>query len=352
MPLTDVDDFMLDEAATLREVMQSLDLHGHKAVVLVGGSRLLSGLMTDGDVRRALLAGAALDEPALPYASAEPTVVREGAHRGHVLDLMRGLHIEQIPVVDEAGRVVGLQTLRDVVGAPVLPNAAVVMAGGRGTRLGELTQKTPKPLMRVAGRPIIEWIILNLVSSGIRDIYVSVNYLADQIEDHLGDGTRLGCSVRYLREQSQTPLGTAGSLSILREQHGLPQDSIVVMNGDLMVQFDVGDLVQAHAERSSAITVVTRQYRHEVPFGVVERLPDQRVGALSEKPVIDLEVNAGIYVVSPEALDMVPAATPSTMPELVERCIDKGWNVSAWTLSSDWIDVGTPRDLAKAQGEV
>ena len=351
MPLTEVDDFMVDEGASLRQVMTALDLHGHKAAVLVGGDRTLSGLMTDGDVRRALLAGAALDGPALPYASRNPTVVRQGAHRGHVLDLMRGLHIEQIPVVDGTGCVVGLQTLWDVVGAPVLPNAAVVMAGGRGTRLGPLTQKTPKPLMRVAGRPILEWIILNLVSSGIRDVHVSVNYLADQIEGHLGDGSRLGCRVHYLREDPDLPLGTAGSLAILREK-ARPEHPLVVTNGDLMVQFDVGDLLQAHAERSAAVTVATRQYRHEVPFGVVERLPDQSVGSLAEKPVIDLEVNAGIYVVSPEALDLVPSTTPSTMPQLVERCLDKGWKVGAWTLSSDWIDVGTPRDLAKAQGEV
>lgn len=351
MPLKDSADFLLDEAGTLRDVMTALDRYGHKAVVLVSADRMLSGLVTDGDVRRALLAGAALDEPALPHASRTPTVVRDGAHRGHVLDLMRGLHIEQIPVVDDSGSVVGLHTLQDVVGAPVLPNAAVIMAGGRGSRLGALTQKTPKPLMRVAGRPIIEWIILNLVSSGIREIYVSVNYLADQIEEALGDGSRLGCTVRYLREQLDSPLGTAGSLSILRAQTR-PEHPLVVTNGDLMVQFDVTELVRSHDQRSAAVTVVTRQYSHEVPFGVVERGPGQGVAALTEKPVIDLEVNAGIYVVSPEALDLVPSDTPSTMPELVEQCIDKGWNVSAWTLSSDWIDVGTPRDLAKAQGEV
>lgn len=351
MPLKDADDFLLEETGTLRDVMTALDRHGHKAVVLVSASRALSGLVTDGDVRRALLGGATLDEPALPHASRTPTVVPDGAHRAHVLDLMRGLHIEQIPVVDGSGRVVGLHTLQEVVGAPLLPNAAVVMAGGRGSRLGALTQATPKPLMRVAGRPIIEWIILNLVSSGIRDIYVSVNYLADQIEEALGDGSRLGCTVRYLREQIDSPLGTAGSLSILRAQ-GRPEYPIVVTNGDLMVQFDVADLVRAHDERSAAVTVVTRAYRHEVPFGVVERGTDLGVAALTEKPVIDLEVNAGIYVVSPEALDLVPDAAPSTMPELVEQCIDKGWTVSAWTLSSDWIDVGTPRDLAKAQGEV
>jgi NDP-sugar pyrophosphorylase family protein len=263
---------------------------------------------------------------------------------------MRSLHVEQLPVLDEAGRVVGLQTLWDVVGVRVLPNAAVVMAGGRGSRLGALTQKTPKPLMRVAGRAIIEWIVLNLVSSGIRRLYVSVNYLADQIEAELGDGSRLGCSISYLREDPGSPLGTAGSLSILREQEP-PAEPVVVMNGDLMVQFDVGDLLDVHAATRSAVTVVTRQYRHEVPFGVVERRTDQGVAGLSEKPVIDLEVNAGIYAVSPEALELVPSATPSTMPELVERCIEKGWPVGAWALSSDWIDVGTPRDLARAQGE-
>lgn len=351
MAVRDVEDSLLDDAATLRHVMAAIDRHGHRAVVLVDGNRRLSGLLTDGDVRRALLAGASLDEAALPHASREPVVVAHGTHRGHVLDLMRGLHIEQIPVVDDTGCVVGLQTLWDVVGAPVLPNAAVVMAGGKGTRLGSLTQKTPKPLVRVAGRPIVEWVVLNLVSSGIRDVHVSVNYLAEQIEAHLGDGSRLGCHISYLREDPTTPLGTAGSLAILREHHP-PQHPVVVTNGDLMVQFDVGDLLAAHAARSSAVTVVTRQYRHEVPFGVVERLPDQGVGALTEKPVIDLEVNAGIYVVSPEVLDLVPGGTSSTMPELVESCIDKGWDVGAWTLSADWIDVGTPRDLAEAQGRV
>lgn len=270
--------------------------------------------------------------------------------RAHVLDLMRGLHIEQVPVVDGNGRVVGLQTLWDVVGQPVLPNAAVVMAGGRGTRLGALTRQTPKPLMPVAGRPIIEWILLNLVGGGIRDVFVSVNYLAEQVEAQLGDGSQLGCRVHYLREDPDLPLGTAGSLGILREQ-APPAHPVLVMNGDLMAQFDVGALLDAHAAGAAAVTVATRPYRHEVPFGVVERRPDRSIGSLAEKPVLEVEVNAGIYAVSPEALDLVPPATPSTMPDLVEQCLGKGWRVGAWTLSSDWIDVGTPRDLARAKGE-
>lgn len=343
-------DFVLREAASLRDVMAAMDVHGHKATVLVGADGTISGLMTDGDVRRALLAGAQLHEPALPHATRKPTAVHEGMDRAHVLDLMRGLHIEQVPVIDGRGRVVGLQTLWDIVGQPVLPNAAVVMAGGRGTRLGALTRQTPKPLMPVAGRPIIEWIVLNLVSGGVRDVFVSVNYLADQVEAQLGDGSQLGCRVHYLREDPDLPLGTAGSLSILREQ-APPAHPVLVMNGDLMVQFDVSALLDAHTAAAAAVTVATRQYRHEVPFGVVERRADRTIGALAEKPVLEVEVNAGIYAVSPSALDLVPSATPSTMPDLVERCIDKGLTVGAWTLTSEWIDVGTPRDLARAQGE-
>jgi dTDP-glucose pyrophosphorylase len=350
MMLRQTHDFVLAEGASLREVMASMDVHGHKATVLVTEQGTIGGLMTDGDVRRALLAGTGLDEPALPHATRNPTSVPQGMDRAHVLDLMRGLHIEQVPVVDGQGRVVGLQTLWDVVGRPVLPNAAVVMAGGRGTRLGALTRQTPKPLMPVAGRPILEWIVLNLVSGGVRDVFVSVNYLAEQVEERLGDGAQLGCRVRYLREDPDLPLGTAGSLAILREQ-AAPEHPVVVMNGDLMVQFDVGALLGAHTAGPAAVTVATRPYRHEVPFGVVERGPDRTVGALAEKPVLEVEVNAGIYAVSPSALDLVPVATPSTMPDLVDRCIDNGLTVGAWTLTSEWIDVGTPRDLARAQGE-
>ena len=145
----------------------------------------------------------------------------------------------------------------------------MIMAGGEGTRLGELTRDTPKPLMEVAGRSILEWIVLNLVGGGIRDIYVSVNHLADQIEEHLGDGSRLGCTVRYLREEPDLPLGTAGSLGLLRAEHPDLAVPTLVMNGDLMVQFEPEQLLDFHDATGAAVTVATRPYQHEVPFGVV-----------------------------------------------------------------------------------
>ena len=202
--------------ATLRDVLEVIDSSALAVALLVDRDGVLVGLLTDGDVRRAILGGAPLAAPAQPFATASPQTVPAGSGRAKVLDLMRALRIVAVPEVDPRGRLVGLHTLSDVIGAEPLPNPAVIMAGGRGTRLGGLTRSIPKPLMEVADRSILEWIVLSLVGGGIRDIQVSVNHLAEQIEEHLGDGSRLGCQVTYLREEPDLPLGTAGSLALFR----------------------------------------------------------------------------------------------------------------------------------------
>jgi dTDP-glucose pyrophosphorylase len=336
--------------ATIRDALEVVDRSATLVCLLVDDAGRLAGLLTDGDLRRAFLKGTSLEDPALNHATTSPHTVAAGSPRALVLDLMQALRISAVPEVEQDGTLVGLHTLSDVVGSAPLPNVAVVMAGGRGTRLGDLTRDTPKPLMTVAGRSILEWIVLGLVGDGIRDIYVSVNYLADQIEEHLGDGSRLGCTVRYLREDPELPLGTAGSLTLLREQRPDLADPVVVMNGDLMVDYDAGQLLEAHERSGAAVTVATRTYQHEVPFGVVES-EGGRVTSLSEKPTLSFDINAAVYAVEPRALAWLPAGRASTMPELVETCLERGEPVTAWPIQSEWIDVGTPGDLARAQGQ-
>lgn len=344
-----VSDYTLATSASIRDAMTLIDRNGMEVAVLVDDDGRLVGLLTDGDLRRAILDGAELDSPALERATRTPTTVPDGTNRAHALDVMRATRLEQIPVIDAEHRVVGMHTLSDIVGRPVLDSVAVVMAGGRGVRLGELTQHTPKPLVPIAGRPIIEWVLLNLISGGIRTFYISVNYLADQIIERLGDGSSFGAEIRYLHEDADAPLGTAGSLALI-DRAELPDAPLIVTNADLMVQFDVGEFIDDHRARGSAMTVATRRYEHQVPFGVVERGADRDISQLVEKPVLNVEVNAGIYVVSPQVLDFVPTGRPSTMPELVDACIRRGLRVGAWAMESDWIDVGTPRDLARARG--
>ena len=205
--------------------------------------------------------------------------------------------------------------------------------------------------MTVAGRTILDWIVLGLVGDGIRDIYVSVNHLAEMVEEHLGDGSRLGCAVRYLREDPANPLGTAGSLRLLTDARPDLVDPVLVMNGDLMVEFDARSLLGHHRARGAGLTMGVRSYQHEVPFGVVECGADGMVTRVSEKPTISLEINAAVYAVDPAVLGLLPEGAPSTMPWLVEQCVDRGIPVAAWSMTSEWIDVGTPSDLARAKGQ-
>lgn len=341
----------ISETGTIRDALQVIDDAATTVALITSADGVLAGLLTDGDVRRAVLAGADLDDPALPFATKTPSTVSAGSPRALVLDLLRARHLTVVPEVDEGGRLVGLHTLFDVVGSEPLPNVAVIMAGGKGTRLGELTRDRPKPLMTVAGRTILEWIILNLVGDGIREIYVSVNYLAEQIEEHLADGSRLGCQVHYLREEPDNPLGTAGSLTLLRDRRPDLHDPVLVMNGDLMVQFGAQELLDRHERSGARLTMATRSYQHEIPFGVVDCDDAGFVTGISEKPTISVDINTAVYAVDADALELLPDGRPSTMPELVQQLLDRGDRVATWTMSSDWIDVGTPKDLARAKGQ-
>lgn len=333
--------------STLLQAIEVIDRGALAICCLVDADDRLQGVLTDGDVRRALIAGRPLTSAALDVATTSPHTVVAGTPRAHVLDLMNAWRVSAIPEVDADGRVRGVHALSDVVGPAALPNSAVIMAGGRGTRLGDLTRQVPKPLMTVAGRPIIDWIILGLVGDGIRRIHISVNHLADQIIEHVGDGARLGAEVRYLEESPDLPLGTGGSLALIEDR---PTEPLLVMNGDLMVDFDSRQLLRFHRESGSRITVGVRRYSHTVPFGVVEHDDEHRIRGLAEKPDLTVSINTGVYCLDPELIDLVPRDTMSHMPDLVQRCLERGDLVSAWELTSDWIDVGTPADLARAKG--
>jgi dTDP-glucose pyrophosphorylase len=303
----------------------------------------LVGVATDGDLRRALLGGAALEDALTPFLNRDFVALSPGQTRADALDLMRARRIDAVPVVDEVGRVVALHLLHAFLDPVARPNWAVILAGGRGTRLRPLTDTTPKPMLRVAGRPILERIVLHLVGSGIHRIFLSVNYLAHVIEDHFGDGRELGASIEYLRERE--PLGTAGSLALLPER---PGHALLVLNGDLVTSVDIATLLAFHEAGGYAATIGTRQYVHTVPFGCVERDGD-RVVAIEEKPTIGREVNTGIYALAPHVIDLVQRDTPTAMPDLIERLLRAREPVGAFEVEDDWVDVGQRDQLIRAR---
>lgn len=334
--------------ASVRDAMRAIDDGGVEAALVVDGDRLV-GVVTDGDVRRALLAGASLDDPVGPHATRGFVAVAPGTPRADVLDLMQARSVTQVPVVDDRGRLVGLHVLRELVGPAELPNVAVVMAGGRGRRLRPHTDDLPKPMLPVAGRPILERILLHLVGGGIREVFLAVHFKAEVIEAYFGDGARHGCRVRYLRDPAGTWLGSGGALASLPPAVRAGSDPLLVMNGDLLTRFDVAGLLAAHGASGAPLTVGIRPHRYQVPFGVCTT-EGGRVVAFAEKPAMVWSVNAGVYVVDPALLDRVPAGRPFPITALVSGCVERGEPVHAHPIDGEWLDVGDPAQLHAARG--
>jgi NDP-sugar pyrophosphorylase family protein len=257
---------------------------------------------------------------------------------------MKARSIRQVPVLDAGRRLVGIHFLEALLGTADKPNAAVVMAGGEGRRLRPYTEARPKPMMEVAGRPILERIVLHLVGYGIRRIFVSVNHLAEVIRAHFGGGERFGCAIEYLEERE--PLGSGGPLSLLPA--GLAH-SLLVMNGDLVSQFDVSRLLAHHAREDAEATIAARHHEVQIPFGVLEA-DGSRLTGLVEKPAVHHLINAGIYVIEPRALERVPRGRFYPMTDLFEGLLRDGRRVSVYRLEEDWIDVARREDLSRANG--
>jgi dTDP-glucose pyrophosphorylase len=331
-------------SGTLRDAMRALDEGARRIALAVERDGRLVGIATDGDVRRALLSGASLDDPMRPHITRDFVAVAPGESRAQVVELMHARRVGAIPVVDGSGYPVALHLLDEAIAPVDRPNWAVVMAGGRGVRLRPLTETVPKPMLRVAGRPILERIVLHLVGHGIHRVYLAIGYLGDQIEAHFRDGRDLGAQIEYLKED--VPLGTGGALGLLPEP---PDQPILVMNGDLVTQADLGSLLDAHAAGDRVATIGIRRYVHAVPFGCVDREGD-RVLRLEEKPALTRDVNTGIYALSPALVARVTPGETISMPELITDALDRGEPVGAFEIEDDWIDVGQREQLDRARG--
>ena len=332
------------------DALAAVDKGGMGLCLVIGDDGLLVGILTDGDIRRALLSGSELDGSITPAITLQPITVSQADSRVAVLEVMQARGLGAVPVVAES-RVVGLHTLQEIIGTESRDNWAVIMAGGRGTRLGSLTNNTPKPMLKVAGRPILERIILHLVGSGISRIALSVNYKSGIIEDHFGDGSRLGCQIEYLREAPDNPLGTAGSLSLLSEAGIEPTEPFVLLNGDIMSHFSLAGLFDAHEVGGYSVTIGGTQHEYSVPFGVLEQSESGQLITIEEKPTLSWSVGAGVYVLNPEIPGLIRRQEPLDMPTLCSILLKRGHRVGVHDLESDWIDVGNPKDLARARGE-
>ena len=337
--------FTVGPQQSLRDAMQVITDNWREVALVADDALRVLGVITDGDIRRGLLSGLTLESPAVSVMTKDYVSVSIDLDRASVLDLMKARSIRHVPVVDAERRLVGIHFLEALIGTDEKPNVAVIMAGGEGRRLRPLTDTIPKPMVHVAGRPILERIVLHLVNYGIRRIFIAVNYLAQMIEAHFGDGARFGCAIEYLHEGSQ--LGSGGALSLLPKDLAHP---LLVMNGDLVSQFDVARLLDYHARHRALATIAARHHRVDIPFGVIEE-KKSRLVSLSEKPSMHILINAGIYVIDPSLLVRIPPGTFYPMTNLFDRLLADGGAVAVYRIEEDWIDVGRRADLSRANGE-
>jgi dTDP-glucose pyrophosphorylase len=329
--------------ATIQQAIRNLDQVAIKIVLVVNQSGVLEGTISDGDIRRGLLKGLDLNSPIASVIHRDALVVPPEMGREIVMQLMFANMVQQIPVVDEQHHVIGLHLWDKIVTPPNRTNLMVIMAGGMGTRLRPHTENCPKPLLTVAGKPMLEHIIDRAKLEGFNQFVIAIHYLGHMIEAHFGHGERLGVKIDYLREQS--PLGTAGALGLITPR---PEVPFVVTNGDVITDIRYGELLDFHIRQAASATMAVRVHEWQHPFGVVQTEGLEIVG-FEEKPVARSHINAGIYALDPAALSVLPADMHCDMPTLFECLRNQSKRTVAFPMHEPWLDVGQPTDLEQAR---
>jgi dTDP-glucose pyrophosphorylase len=332
---------------TLRQALGLLEQNHREIVLVVDEAGRLLGTLTDGDARRAVLKGLGLDHPVAQIMCDSPVVGRPQMSRRECMNLMKKHRILQLPILGAEGAVVDLLLLSEMVQDAQAGAKAVIMAGGNGSRLRPLTNEIPKPLLPVAGKPILELIVDQLLETGINTIFVTTHYKAEQIENHFRAPAFAGVDLRFVRERE--PLGTAGSLRLIRDQLDGP---FLLMNADILTRLSFAELLAAHRARGASVTLAVKEQELQIPYGVVESDGEGGVRRLVEKPLLSFSFNIGIYAISPEALDHLAAEGPFDVTDLIAALLKKGLRVCDYPVNDYWIDIGRLADYEKACEDV
>ncbi len=329
---------------TARDAAANMHLSGLGVVVIVDVDGAVLGTVTDGDIRRVVLAGTDLGVPVIEIMSHDPLIVTSSAADDEISKLLEAQHVNAVAVVD-GGVLVAMRTRAELTTDEMQPKSlghmAVIMAGGRGQRLQPLTDRVPKPLLTVGNTTIVERLLGGLNQAGVSQVYLAVNYKAEVFEERLGSGDAYGLTISYLHEHKK--LGTAGALSLLNEA---PTEPFLVLNADMVTTLDMARLLEFHTQQGAALTVASFDHRTSIPYGVLT-LEGEKVVGLEEKPQLYSRCNAGLYVLDPSVLRLVPRNTAYDMPMLVQAVLDAGMAVAAFPIIEKFFDIGSPVELER-----
>ena len=334
----------ISSTASMRDVMTVIDKNAMQVALVVDDGAHLTGIVTDGDVRRALLRGETLDTPVNKFMNTNPITGLIDEDPSSWQRTMQRYTLQHLPLLDSHGCICDLARI-ELPDEPKRENPVVLMAGGLGTRLRPLTHANPKPLLRIGDKPIIQTIIENFVAQGFYNFKICINYHGDKIRAYLGNGSKWGIDIEYIEEQKR--LGTAGALSLLQDR---PEQPFFVMNGDILTKVDFVRLIGFHEKQQNKATMCVREYRYQIPYGVV-KLDNHRILRLKEKPIQYYNVNAGIYLLEPDVLDVIPRNEYFDMTSLFEQLINHNIQVGSFPLTEYWMDVGRMEDFEQADTE-
>lgn len=337
---------LLNQKSDLESAIRCLNLSSQKIVLVIDDAGVLLATISDGDIRRGLLRGLTLKSPIAEIWNSNFLVAPADMKRDLVIQLMRFNRIHQIPIVDEFRKVIGLHVWEDINLSSARQNYMVIMAGGLGVRLKPYTLNCPKPMIKVAGKPMLEHIINRARSDGFVKIILSLGYLSEIIEEYFEDGTRFGVQIQYVREN--LPLGTAGALSLIKVDNNEP---ILVTNGDVITDINYGNLLDFHIKHDATATMAVANYEWTHPFGVVNT-SGLKINGFQEKPVFTTLVNAGVYVLSNEAINTLLPNVYCDMPDLFENLRVNNGQIYAYPIHEQWMDVGRPSDLDLANNQL
>ena len=343
--MQNIENIKLNQNATIYEALQIINNGALQIAIIVDENNALIGTITDGDIRRALLNKISLNSSIESIIFKTPTTAKITDTKENILKLALAKKLHQIPIIDENQKIIGIQRIDELIKPKEKTNKIILMVGGLGTRLRPLTENTPKPMLKVGNKPILQTIVEKFAEYGYTNIVMCVNYKSHVIQDYFEDGKEFGVNIEYILEEQR--MGTAGALSLLKEK---PTEHFFVMNGDLLTNINFEHLHQFHIINNAIATMCVREYEFQVPYGVVN-IENSKITSIKEKPVHSFFVNAGIYMLSPEILDYIPQNQFYDMPTLFEKLIEQKQNAISFPIREYWLDIGRIDEYNKANEE-
>lgn len=339
---------LISPDSTIKHALEIIDTQAMRVAIVVADDNKLIGVVSDGDIRRGLLKDLSLNDTISHVMNTSPTTISKDLSRSERISLMEAKAILALPIIDNDGKVIGLETLHGALLQPKHENPVFIMAGGFGTRLKPLTDSCPKPMLKVGGKPILETLIKSFIKAGFVNFYISTHFMPEQIENYFGDGKALGVHITYVFEDE--PLGTGGALGLLPKD--LPEDlPLIMINGDVLTTVDFQRLLDFHVEHNADATMCVREYDYQVPYGVING-EGNKITSMVEKPIQRFFVNAGIYVVSSKVFKSVTENQRIDMPTLLEQHMNVRQNILMFPIHEYWLDIGRMDDFNRAQIDI